>query len=188
MIAYLKKIDAFLKELDNAAQAQLNDCSSIISFKKGDYLLRKGQICMQSFIVQTGIARKYFVVGDKELTTEFYFESDVAISFESYVMQIPSNEHIQAITDITVSAMDYDAFQKAKAQHPQLRELDTMMGDYYTVWLEKRLFHFHTLNATERYQLLLANQPALIQNVPLTFIASYLGVSLETLSRIRAKI
>jgi hypothetical protein len=51
MIAYLKKIDAFLKELDSAAQAQLNDCSSIISFKKGDYLLRKGQICMQSFIV-----------------------------------------------------------------------------------------------------------------------------------------
>jgi CRP-like cAMP-binding protein len=188
MNAYLQKIAAFMHALDSAALAQLNDCSSVVHFKKGDYLLRKGQICRQSFQVQTGIARKFFVTGDKELTTEFYFESDVAISFESYVMQTPSEEHIQAITDMSASVMDYAAFQNAKAQYPQLVELDAMLGDYYALWLEKRLFQFHTLNATERYQLLLANQPELIQKVPLTFIASYLGISLETLSRIRAKI
>ncbi len=188
MIAYLKKIDDFMKQLDDSILAKLNDCSSTVSFKKGDYLLRQGHVCRQSFQVLSGIARKYMVAGDKELTTEFFFETDVAISFESYVMQTPSNEHIQAITDMSASVMDYTAFQHAKAQYPQLAELDAMLGDYYAVWLEKRLFQFHTLSATERYQLLLTNQPELVQKVPLTFIASYLGISLETLSRIRARI
>jgi hypothetical protein len=55
------------------------------------------------------------------------------------------------------------------------------------MWLEDRLFQFHTMDATKRYQILLENHPHIIQNIPLTFIASYLGISLETLSRIRAK-
>jgi hypothetical protein len=63
-----------------------------------------------------------------------------------------------------------------------------MMTEYYALWLEERLFQFHTLDATERYKLLLEKQPHFVQQIPLTYLASYLGVSLETLSRIRAKI
>jgi hypothetical protein len=62
------------------------------------------------------------------------------------------------------------------------------MTEYYALWLEHRLFQFHTMDATERYALLLKDQPHFVQQIPLTYLASYLGVSLETLSRIRAKI
>jgi hypothetical protein len=63
-----------------------------------------------------------------------------------------------------------------------------MLTEYYAMWLEERLFRFHSLDATARYQLLLKEQPHFVQHIPLTYLASYLGVSLETLSRIRAEI
>ena len=63
-----------------------------------------------------------------------------------------------------------------------------MMTEYYAMWLEERLLQFHTLDARERYLQLVKEQPHFVQKVQLTHIASYLGVSLETLSRIRAKI
>jgi CRP-like cAMP-binding protein len=92
------------------------------------------------------------------------------------------------LTDTVVSQTDFIAFQTAKADFPKLIELDLLMTEYYAVWLENRLFEFHTLDATQRYLHLLKEQSHIIQNIPLTYIASYLGISLETLSRIRAKI
>ncbi|MGE8380855.1 MAG: Crp/Fnr family transcriptional regulator, partial [Sphingobacterium sp.] len=99
-----------------------------------------------------------------------------------------SQEFIQAVTDVRVSSIDNSSFQRIKGQFPVLMELDLLMTEYYTMWLEKRLFDFHTLDASTRYSQLLRNQTNIIQQVPLTYIASYLGISLETLSRIRAKI
>jgi hypothetical protein len=87
-----------------------------------------------------------------------------------------------------MSVTNYQAFQKIKKQHTSLLELDLMLTEYYAMWLEERLFQFHSLDATQRYQLLLSEQPHFIQQIPLTYLASYLGISLETLSRIRAKV
>ena len=101
--------------------------------------------------------------------------------------QKPSREFIQALTDTTISQTDFAAFQTAKQQFPKLATLDLMMTEYYAMWLEDRLFQFHTMDATSRYLKLIEDHPHIIQNIPLTFIASYLGISLETLSRIRAK-
>lgn len=117
-----------------------------------------------------------------------YFKDDLAVSFDSYCLQKPSREYIQAITDITVSQTDYLAFQKAKKEFPKLIELDLMMNEYCVMWLEDRLFQFHTLDATSRYHKIIKEHSHIIQFIPLTYIASYLGISLETLSRIRAKI
>lgn len=67
-------------------------------------------------------------------------------------------------------------------------ELDLMITEYHAMWLEERLFQFHSMDATQRYLLLLQDHPEFIRDIQLTHIASYLGVSLETVSRIRARI
>ena len=133
------------------------------------------------------MARKYYLNDGKEITTELYFDNDIAVSFDSYCLQKPSREFIQVLTDATISQTDFVAFQTAKQQFPKLATLDLMMTEYYAMWLEDRLFQFHTMNATNRYLQLIRDHSYIIQNIPLTFIASYLGISLETLSRIRAK-
>jgi CRP-like cAMP-binding protein len=183
----LNKIHDFVAGLDTATLTALNGISVEKIVKKGDFLLRQNEICKKSYWMVKGIARKYYINDGKEITTEFYFENDIAISFESYCLQSPGKEFIQIVTDSIISQTDFATFQKAKQQFPKLAILDLMMTEYYAMCLEDRLFQFHTMNATSRYIKLLKDHPHIIQHIPLTFIASYLGISLETLSRIRAK-
>lgn len=166
----------------------LQSISSDKKYKKGDLLLRQNEICGKSYLLMSGIARKYYLNDGKEITTELYFENDLAISFDSYTLQQPSRDYIEALTDVTVSVTYYQAFQDAKVKHPKLLTLDLMLAEYYGMWVENRLFQFHTMSATERYLDILKKSPHIVQTIPLTIIASYLGISLETLSRIRAKI
>ncbi len=188
MKEYLAKIESHLHALDEKARAALAEVTSVKEYKKGSYLLQQGEVCKNSFLMQRGVARKFYLSDGKEITTELFFENDIAVSLQSYTLQQPSHEFVQAIENVTASVTNYQAFQKIKKQHASLLELDLMLTEYYAMWLEERLFRFHSLDATQRYQLLLKEQPHFIQQIPLTYLASYLGISLETLSRIRAKI
>ncbi len=188
MDSYIEKINSFMKNLDKETLLAINTISKERKYKKGDLLLSENEICRKSYLILHGIARKYYLNDGKEITTELYFENDLAVSFESYTLQQSSKEYIEALTDITVSITFYDAFQEAKIKYPKLLALDLMFAEYYGMWLENRLFQFHTMSATDRYLDLIKKSPHIVQFVPLTIIASYLGISLETLSRIRAKI
>lgn len=188
MTSYIDKINNYIKALDNETLTVLQSISSEKKYKKGDLLLRQNEICVKSYLVINGIARKYYINDGKEITTELYFENDLAVSFDSYTLQQPSREFIEALTDVTVSITHYQAFQDTKTKYPKLLALDLMLAEHYGMWVENRLFEFHTMTATERYLDILKKSPHIVQSIPLTVIASYLGISLETLSRIRAKI
>jgi CRP-like cAMP-binding protein len=188
MNSYLNKINEFIENLDAETQTALEKITTRKRFEKGEFLLRQDEICRQSFFIEKGIVRKFYVTEQgKEITTELCFKDDLAISFQSYTLQTPSPECIQATEYTEVTATDYTSFQKLKTTFPKLLKLDLMMTEFYAMWLEQRLQRFHTLDATERYQLLVKEQPHVVRQIQLTHIASYLGVSLETLSRIRAK-
>ncbi|MCU0422987.1 MAG: Crp/Fnr family transcriptional regulator [Bacteroidia bacterium] len=188
MQSYLEKINQYISGLDKETIAALEQISDIKTYKKGDLLLKQNEVSSKSYHILSGIARKFFIHNDKEITTELYFEQDLAFSFESYTLQTPSKEYIEALTDVKVSVIHYHAFQDAKQKFPKLTTLDLMLVEYYSIWLENRLFQFHTQSATEKYLDIVTKSPHLIQQLPLTIIASYLNISLETLSRIRAKI
>ena len=83
--------------------------------------------------------------------------------------------------------MELNSFQILKANNQVFLELDFLMTEYYALILEEKLFELSTQNATQRYEVLIKKSPHVVQQVQLTHIASYLNVSLETLSRIRAK-
>jgi CRP-like cAMP-binding protein len=188
MNLYLNKINNFIENLDTETQTALEKATMRKRFDKGEFLLRQDEICRQSFFIEKGVVRKFYVTeSGKEITTELCFADDLAISFQSYTLQTPSLEFIQAIENTEVTATDYSSFQSLKIDFPKLLELDLMMTEYYAMWLEERLQRFHTLDATRRYQKLAAEKPHFIRHIQLTHIASYLGISLETLSRIRAK-
>lgn len=185
---YINKIFHFINNLSSQSKQALDAATQIKHFKKGDYLLREGETCRCSFWIQKGMARKFYTAGDKEISTELLFENDIAVSMSSYVLQTKSKESIQALENTTASCTSYHDFEQLKQTYPELVQFDLLLTEYYTMWLEERLFRFHTLDATQRYQLLLQEHPEMIQKVQLTHIASYLSISLETLSRIRAKI
>jgi CRP-like cAMP-binding protein len=188
MNSYLAKINNFVEQLDSETQLALDRVTRKQRFAKGEFLLRQDEICRQSFFIEKGIVRKFYLTKEgKEITTDFCFADDLAVSFQSYTLQTPSYEFIQAIENTDVTVVNNESFQALKNDFPKLLELDLMMTEYYAMWLEERLRRFHTLDATGRYQKLVQEQPHFIRQIQLTHIASYLGISLETLSRIRAK-
>ena len=188
MPTQLQKIDQLTAGFDQTIWQALQDISVTKQFKKGTLLVRQDEISQKSYQIHSGITRKYFTAGNKEITTEFCFADDMMVAFNSYTLQQPSREFIECLTDVTASVTERQAFELLKKQYPPLLQLDLLLTELYALWLEQKLFDFHTLDATQRYQQLLEREPELVQMVQLTHIASYLGISLETLSRIRARI
>lgn len=103
-------------------------------------------------------------------------------------MRKPAEVYIEALTDLEVTIIDYSQFHKAMEKYTDVMMLDKMFIEYYAVWFEQKLQEVQTLEASQRYKLLLEKEPQTIQQLPLTIIASYLNISLETLSRIRSKL
>ena len=188
MTHIFQKIEDTINTFNSEVQTLLENLIELRNYSKGEYLLKEGNICTKSFVLEQGIARKYASVNDKEITTELYFKNDIAVSFDSFCNQTPSREFIQALTDVSVVQLNYQDFQKLKLLHPELMKLDNIIAEHYTIWLEKRLLDFRTLTATERYLKLFDDNPGYINYVPLNILASYLGVAIETLSRIRGRI
>lgn len=187
MTSLSQKIASTLSRFKPAVQFDLEGIMKQRSVSKGTFLLESDDVCRNCFILENGIARKFIVSNDKEITTELYFTDDVAVSLESFSQQTPSKEWIEVLTDSVIQQLNFQDFQQLKSKHPELIELDLIITEHYSIWMEHKLMDFRTKSATERYQELMQHQPHYIQHIPLTIIASYLGVALETLSRIRAK-
>lgn len=188
MVFLSHKIEDVVRNLNAETQQRLEGLLVRKQVKKGEYLHREGAVCRNCMILEEGIARKFLVSNNKEITTELYFQNDIAVSFDSFCNQTPSNEWIEALSDASFTQLNFQEFQQLKATHPELIKLDLVIAEHYTLWLEKRLIDFRTLDASERYLNLLKQNPHYIQHIQLGIIASYLGIAVETLSRIRAKI
>ena len=156
-------------------------------FARGTMLLEAGAPCDRAFWLQSGVARRYIVHQGRELTLELYLADDVATSVQGYILQQPSTEWIEVLAPTQALVITHAYWAQLTQQVPQLVTLDQLMLEHYTCWLEQRYLELRTLSAAERYAQLLDREPQLLQHVALSHIASYLGVSLETLSRIRAE-
>ena len=82
MNKYINKIDDFINQLDEQTQLDLLSLPNKKVYEKGVYLWKEGQICKKSFALESGIIRKFYVNEGKEITTEFYFKDDIALSFK----------------------------------------------------------------------------------------------------------
>lgn len=188
MIAHIKKIEKLIASFDKTTIDLLNKIEVIKHFEKGDILLNQSDTCKKSYHIISGIARKYYLKDGKEIITDFYFEDDIAVAFNSYTFQQPSNEYIDCITDVKAKVTQKKDWDKAKVNFPHLKELDLLLTEIHAAALEEDMHDLRLLNASERYQKLLSDAPDLLKYIKLQHIASYLNISLETLSRIRAKI
>ncbi len=188
MNPYIKRIKDLSNNLNPDIHAELEGGFVNKQFAKGVYLLRPGQVCMAHLLIKDGVARKFYEHNEKEITTEVYFHDDVAVSLDSYIMRKPADVYIEALTDLEVTIIDYSRFHKVKEKYPEVMMLDKMFIEYYATWFEQRLREFQTMDASQRYLSLLKKDPRIVQQLPVTLIASYLNVSLETLSRIRSKL
>ena len=188
ILSYLQKIENTWNELTELDLTLLSDHIQIENVKKNKYLLNAGEICKNIYIIQTGSAWKFHVIKGKKVPTEFAFKDDILIPFQSYYLQTPSHEYIQAMENSTIEKIEYGKFESLKVKNNVLQKLDNLFLELHILKLEERLYSLRFHTAKEKIEWLLHRDPELFKKVASKHIASYLDIRIETLIRERKKI
>jgi len=150
------------------------------------YLLKAGAVCSESHFVEEGMLRAYtYDVEGNDVTTAFYSKKMYAADLLSFFKREPSKEYIQALTDCQTWYITYDDMQENFHTMPGFREYGRLNIIAQYGILKQRMLSMLQETAEQRYAALLNTDPGIIQNVPLKHIASYLGITDTSLSRIR---
>jgi len=183
----VKLISRYL-ELTNQEANAFAECIPIKPFRKGDILLREGQVSRESFFVIQGCVRKYYIIDGDECTTEFYIEDESVASLQSYKNKTPANHYFECVEDCKLAVLNYEKEQELFKRVPKYEALCRMSMENDFGEQQELLAKFITSSPEERYKNLLETRPDLIQRVPQYHLASYLGVKPESLSRIRKRL
>lgn len=180
-------IDIFTKVggLSNENEKVLMSSVKKNTFEAKSILQREGKVSDKIFIVEEGIVRSYYVKDGKEITYAIATKNDFIGSMSSFFMQSPSNKIVETVVDSVLWEIDYKMLQELFEMNPELGRVGRLFANYGIAEMEKRFDSMIFYTAKERYEILLKIRPDVIQKVPLGIIASYLGVTQETLSRIR---
>lgn len=154
---------------------------------KGKFLLKPGDICNHYYYIHKGILRSFLKVGNKDITVWINPEGEVTTSIRSMRRSEPSTEYIQALEDCELIAMSYESMQEMYARFPEMNRIGRMLLEEYYADSEERVFIGRIPDASSRYEHFIKSRPDLVNRIPLKVVASYLGITLETLSRLRAK-
>ena len=164
----------------------VKDYGNRISVHEETILLRAGETAKSAFFILSGGIRLFFYTEQGEVTLEFFFDNSVVSSFSSFKQKKPSNYWLETIEDSELIEIPQENVAKIFAYLPKLRSL-------YTEGLEDRLSDYISrlntllsLEAKDRYDDLVKKRPDIIQRVKQKYIASYIGIKPESLSRIRS--
>lgn len=148
-------------------------------------LLAEGDISRTMFFIEKGCLRTWVNNNGREITTQFFFEGDKVSSIESFMANQPSLYSIESIESCILYAMPKKAFQDVLEHAPRLKE--EMQAHLFKRLIQGQKLFFSFLKHTpqQRYEELLQVHPEIIQRVPQHYIASYLGITPVSLSRIR---
>lgn len=159
------------------------------SFAKNDYLLAEGKTAQHYWFIQQGYARSFVIDTEgKDISIDFYTTGDIVIDWTSFFLRTPTRENIQALTDCTCWQLDFETFQQLFHSIESFREAGRkrLVQSYFE--LKSHNISMIADQAKDRYQRLMKEKPQIFQNVSLKQIATYLGITDTSLSRIRKEI
>jgi len=158
------------------------------NIEAGDYLLKQGKTCQNIAFIEEGFMRLYYLNDGKEVTTCFCKEHTITCSYKSLITNTPSDISIQAIEPCRLIIFSYESLQKLYKKNLFWQQVGRLAAENEFINAECHNRFLSDLSATERYRQILEQDNDLLQRAPLNYLASYLQVAPETLSRIRKKI
>lgn len=162
--------------------------TSVESFKKGELVLEEGTVSKKCYLVVWGSLRQFKLVDGTEKTSAFFFEEDPVVSYSSYLNGLPSEYSIQCLEDCVLISGTKEQELEMRRINPQLEFLthDLLADDFKKA--ENYISLLNNFSPEERYRTLLKTEPRIVNRVSLVHISSYLGITPESLSRIRRRI
>ncbi len=157
-----------------------------VSLKTDDYFLKEGQICRNVGFIETGLVMYYKLSEDgHELVCDFAKENDWMTQYQSFISTSSSSLSIKAIEPTTLYVISFDSLNKLYEEVPRFEKVTRQLIEKVFFGMVKRAGDLQALKAEERYEKLLAENPFIIQRVQQYYVASYLGIAPQSLSRIR---
>ncbi len=156
-----------------------------LTFKKGEIIVREGQYSDKIYFIVEGAARAYYLVDGKDVSDYFAFENEFISSIISFFGHQPSPHYIELVQDSIVIEVSRKSFDTLSKRFHDFEHLIRIVVTKVMLQQQERISSILFQSAEQRYKHILSIRPDIIQRVPLKHIASYLGMTLETLSRVR---
>jgi CRP-like cAMP-binding protein len=154
---------------------------------KKHILVRQGEVSRKAYFIVKGYTRSYFYDGDnREHTLRFSGQMDIMISVYSFFTQQPATESIEILENTTLLSMTWDQIQTLYGEYPEFNYHGRLLTEKYYIQSEMRALIIRTKRPINRYKLFLKYYPDVLKKATLGQIASFIGVTQETLSRIRS--
>lgn len=187
-LAYLRQFAG-----DNILQSEseldeIVDRFSVLALKKNQLLVAENQVCPYFCFVESGILQHAIVVEAEEKTTYLALRNSVTSSLNSFLNKIPSRKSIKALVDCQLWVIDLESFMDLLANNQSFHQFYYNLIERQIMLIDDYRIDLLTLTPEERYKKLLATEPKLLQEVPLHYLASFLGISNRHMSRIRKNI
>jgi CRP-like cAMP-binding protein len=172
--------------LEKQAQDDFLNAFEIKTFQKGDYILKADKVSQHYYFIKEGLTKSFFYKDDKEFIMTFFKENMLFTEIYSYLTNRPSKYMILALENTTVYAISKVDIEKLCTQHHSIETLFRKLFSYSSLGMMKRISEMLEENATERYKIFVNENNELLQRISLGDLASYLGITQVSLSRIRA--
>lgn len=182
-ISLLLQFEPLPKEAISVIESKLQR----LELPKRHILLKQGSVCNYLFFIEKGMARNYYERDKTDLTIDIVLEGELLVAFDSFVSRQPSNENIEFLEDSIITALHYDDLQELYHQFPIMERIGRCIAEHNYNSLAAKNYRQKFYSTTQRYEHLFNTKIELIRRSPIGVIASYLGMSIETLSRIRSR-
>lgn len=149
-------------------------------------VLPEGDVCRHMYFVERGMVRQYYYKGGRDVTEHFSYEGRIVVCIESFLRQEPSKLIVEALENSRLYGIPYDELHQLADENKEIELLFRKIMEHALISTQVYADSQRFENATERYLRLLETKPEILLRAPMLHIASYLQMSPETLSRVRA--
>lgn len=171
--------------LSHEAKLAISDICKLMFVKKNTDLQAIGHTCKTIYFIKKGVARIYYFKDGTDITESFAFENNIIARVESLFTGKPSRKGIQILEDAEIIAINSTLLFKLYDSYPEIERLFRLIVEAAYVDTVNRIESIQFYTAEERYHTLIKEAPDVLKRVPLKYIASYLGITQVSLSRIR---
>jgi len=185
------KIEAFVRYFIQPNEEEWKAFADILqdkTLKKKDLLLEGGQICNFIGFLNSGVIREYAFENGKESTVDFVTENQFVVDFQSFIRGLPSRQYLEALTDVNMVVFKKDAINALYDKYKIWERFGRLIIEQVFCSMEEKRKKIIATTHEEQYRNFASVYPEVVQQVPQYYIASYLGLTPEHLSRIRKRV
>jgi CRP-like cAMP-binding protein len=173
--------------LSSESKQALSSHLERLELPKGHIIVKSDSVCNNFYFIESGLTRTYYLKDRKDVTDWISYENSFACSIISFITRKPDRRTIELLEHSVLFSLHYNDLENLCSKHHDIERLFRQIVSFGLVQLQQKFDDLHFSTALQRYKTLMTNHPTLIQRVPLGMIASYLGITQETLSRIRSQ-